>query len=95
MSSFAVVTEQLATAATAVTRTLATLDGAQRAVDGSAGAASGTPAAGAYEALVADAHRDLATLQSAMEDLSHALGRAAQTYQGTEDGVAGYYLRAR
>ncbi len=91
MTQFSVVTEELAAAGAAVTRSTADLGAARGAVGGSAGAAAGTPAAGAYEALVDDANRALTSLQSAVDDLSGALNRAASNYVATDGSVAACY----
>lgn len=84
MSSIQVTPEDLANASGAVTRPAADLARAAQAVNGSFALAQGTPAAGAYDALVSAASADVATLQTAVDDLSHALSRAAQNYQDTE-----------
>jgi hypothetical protein len=74
--------------------TASDLAAALAAVNGAGGAAAGTPAAGAYEALLGDADKVVASLRTATDDLSGALGRAAAAYAGTEQGVTACYLPA-
>jgi uncharacterized protein YukE len=88
MSWFQVEPESLATAAGSVKSSIADLAGARQAVNASAGAASGTPAAGAYEALIADARGHLDALQTAVEQLSQALNKASGNYTGAEDSAS-------
>ena len=95
MSEFQVTPEDLANASGAVTKPAADLATALRAVNGAAALASGTPVAGAYDALVSTASTDVATLQIAVDDLSHALSRAAQNYQHAESANTTSFGRIR
>ena len=72
MSAFQVTPAELSAASGAVERSAAELTGALSAVT-STGPAYGTPAAGAYDALVADAQRALVSAQSAVDGLASAL----------------------
>lgn len=91
MSTFRVTSEELASAGGAVRRSVGDLAGALATLRGSAGAAAGTPAAAAHEALVADAGQITEGLHVAVDDLGQCLGRAASVYAGTEQGVAACY----
>jgi hypothetical protein len=88
---FQVTPEELASAGGAVGRCSADLSGAQSMVSGSAGAAAGTPAAGACDALVADADGKLGNLRTAVEDLARALGQASSNYARTEQAITACY----
>lgn len=91
MTTFQVTPEELPTAAAAMTKTCADLGTAQGAVQKSAGAAAGTPAAAAYESLLGDAGRALTTSQTAVDDFSRALGRAASNYTSAENSATACY----
>jgi uncharacterized protein YukE len=98
MSWFQVEPESLATAAGSVKSSIADLGAARAAVYGTAGAAAGTPAAGAYETLMADARAQLETLQSAVDELSQALNKASGNYTGSDNSAAASFggpMRAR
>jgi uncharacterized protein YukE len=98
MSWFQVEPESLGTAAGSVKSSISDLAGARQAVNGTAGAASGTPAASAYETLIADARAQLETLQTAVEELSQALNKAAGNYTGSDNSAAASFggpMRAR
>jgi hypothetical protein len=95
MSEFQVTPEDLANASGAVTRPAGDLAKALQAVRGASADATGTPAAGALDGLVAAAGNDVATLQTAVEDLARALSRASQNYQHTETTNATPYGRIR
>jgi uncharacterized protein YukE len=98
MSRFQVETEALAGAATGVKSSIGDLDAARQAVAGSAGAAAGTPAAGAYETLLGDAARQLESLQHAVTELSQALNQAAGNYSSSDQASASGFggpMRAR
>lgn len=84
MSTFGVTPLELANAGTAVARGHGELAAAGPAVRATAGAAAGTPAAAACDALVDHATTMLTGLQTAVEDLSRALGKAAGNYQQAE-----------
>jgi hypothetical protein len=98
MSWFQVETEALVSAATGVKSSIADLGAARQAVAGTAGAATGTPAAGAYETLLGDAHRQLESLQNAATELSQALNQASSNYTSTDQASASGFggpMRAR
>jgi uncharacterized protein YukE len=98
MSWFQVETEGLVGAATGVKSTIADLGAARQAVSGSAGAAAGTPAAGAYETLLGDAGRQLQSLQTAVDELSQALNQAASNYTASDQSATAAFggpMRAR
>ncbi len=84
MSEFDVTPEDLANASGAVTKPAADLATALKAINNAAALAAGTPVAGAYDGLVSTASTDVATLQTAVDDLAHALKAAAQNYQNAE-----------
>jgi hypothetical protein len=91
MTTFRVQTEELLVAATAVTRTTADLGSAEAAVNGTSGAAAGTPAAGAYDALLGDANTTIKSLQTAVDGLSRALNTSATNYVTTDQSTAACY----
>ncbi len=91
MSTFQVTPAGLASAGSRLTAGCADLGAAESSVAQTAAAASGTPAAGANEALVADAQRVLRTLQTAAEDLGRALAQASSNYQAAETTNAACY----
>jgi Excreted virulence factor EspC, type VII ESX diderm len=91
MSFFQVTPEELAAAGGAVGRCSSDVDDAQAAVAATAGAAAGTPAAGACEALVADAGRTLESLRVSVEDLGRALNLASGNYARTEQSIRACY----
>lgn len=91
MSYFQVTPEELAAAGGAVGRCGSELSSARSAVSASAGAAAGTPAAAAYEALAGDAGRMIEHLQLAVEDLGRALNQASSNYARTEQSVRACY----
>ena len=98
MSWFQVEPEGLVNAGTAVKRSVAELTSARQAVAGSGSAATGTPAAAAYDALVADAGRQLERLQTAVDELSQALDQAASNYTSSDQSASAGYggpMRAR
>jgi uncharacterized protein YukE len=99
MSWFQVETEALVSAATGVKSSIADLGAARQAVSATAGAAAGTPAAGAYETLLGDANRQLESLQNAVSELSQALGQASSNYTSSDQASAGGFgggpMRAR
>jgi uncharacterized protein YukE len=99
MSWFQVETEALVSAATGVKSSIADLGAARQAVSATAGAATGTPAASAYEALLGDANRQLESLQNAVSELSQALNQASSNYtssdQSSANGFGGGPMRAR
>lgn len=98
MSTFQVETEALSGAATGVKSSIGDLDAARQAVAGTAGAAAGTPAAGAYETLIGDAAQQLESLQSAVTELSQALNQASANYTTSDQASASGYggpMRAR
>jgi uncharacterized protein YukE len=99
MSWFQVETEALVGAATGVKSSIADLGAARQAVAGTAGAAAGTPAAAAYETLLADANKQLESLQSAVTELSQALNQSASNYTASDQASAGGFgggpMRAR
>ncbi|HEY1507440.1 MAG TPA: type VII secretion target [Solirubrobacteraceae bacterium] len=88
MSWFQVETEGLVGASTGVKSSIADLDAARQAVSASAAAATGTPAAGAYDTLLGDANRQLQSLQNAVEELSQALNQAAANYTTSDQASA-------
>ncbi len=92
MSRFSVQTEQLVSASTSVSRSIVELDAAGTAVAGTAGAAAGTPAASAYDALAGDAGRAVEAMQASIEGLSGALSRAAANYVSADQWATGSYL---
>jgi uncharacterized protein YukE len=98
MSSFQVETEGLVGASTAVKSSISDLDAARQAVSASAGAAAGTPAAGAYDTLLGDCNRQLQSLQNAVDELSQALNQAAANYTSSDQASASGFggpMRAR
>ncbi len=95
MTYFRVETQELTAAGAAVARSITDLAGAMSAVRGAGGAAAGTPAAGAYEALTGDAGNTVTSLQTAVDDLSHALGQAAAAYAAAEQSATACYLPGR
>jgi len=98
MSTFQVETEALVVAATGVKSSISDLDAARAAVAGTAGAAAGTPAAGAYETLLGDANRQLESLQTAVTELSQALNQASSNYTASDQASASGFggpMRAR
>jgi hypothetical protein len=88
MSWFQVEPESLVTAASGVKRTIADLAAAREAVSGTAGAASATPAASAYETLIADARTQLQSLQMAVEELSQALDKSSANYTSSDNSAS-------
>jgi uncharacterized protein YukE len=99
MSWFQVETEALVGAATGVKSSIADLGAARQAVSATAGAAAGTPAAGAYETLLSDANRQLESLQNTVTELSQALNQASSNYTSSDQASAGGFgggpMRAR
>lgn len=91
MGYFQATPAELGAAGGAVARSLSDLTGAESAVSGSAGAAAGTPAAGACEALVSDAARTVQSLRVAVEDLGRALNQASSNYARTEQSISACY----
>jgi Excreted virulence factor EspC, type VII ESX diderm len=83
--------EELAAAGGTLGRCTADLDAAAGAVKASADAAAGTPVEGIYDRLAVDAGQVAASLQTAAEDLSRALGQAASNYSRTEQANAACY----
>lgn len=84
MSYFKVSTEALTSAASAVDRNARDVVGAERAASGSAGAAAGTPAAGAYDVFCSDAQRALGSVDLVAGGLSRALSEAAFVYMAAD-----------
>ena len=97
MSTFQVETEALTGAATGVKSSISDLDAARQAVAATAGAAAGTPAAGAYETLLGDAgrqarepperrHRALAGAQPGILELHHLRSGVRQRLRRPDAG---------
>jgi uncharacterized protein YukE len=96
MSYFQVEPAGLVSAGTAVKTSVSDLASALQSVNGSSAAAAGTPAAGAYETLVADAGRQVQSLQNAVDGLSQALDQAAANYTASDQSAtAAFGGRAR
>jgi uncharacterized protein YukE len=94
MPTFQVTPEELPRAAGVIARSIAELGATQAALVSSAAAADGTPAAGSYDALLADAKTAVSTLQTSVEALARALTQASANYQSTESGVASRFTPA-
>ena len=91
MSTFQVTPEELTAAGAVVARSVADLGAAEAAVNGTAGAAAGTPVAAAYDVLLGDARRTVQNLETVVDDLSRCLSRAAGNYSRTDGSVAACY----
>jgi hypothetical protein len=92
MSTFRVQTEELVSASSCVSRSMSDLGAAIAAVNSASGAASGTPAAAAYETLVGDGGVTVRSLQTAVEGLSTSLAQAASNYVAADQSATACYL---
>lgn len=88
MSRFQVITAELVAASAAVDSTASALDGGQASVSRAGGALAGTPAAGAYDALVGSLLTTTAGLSTASSGLAAGLITVANRYQQADDAAA-------
>ena len=79
--SLTVTPAELAAAGSVLGRDAGPLSSAASAVQGSSGAAEGTPAAGAYAALLSSAAKSLPTIETAVSGLGRGLTQAATNYE--------------
>lgn len=91
MPTFQVTPDELAAGGAVVVRGEADLTAACGRVAGTGQAAAGTPAAGAYEALLSDLSRTARTVGTSVQSLSSALNQAAQNYTRTEQSTTACY----
>ena len=88
MANFSVATESLTAASVLVAGAGQDVDGAQGSLQGTAGAADGTPAMMGYATFTGAAATALEGLHTAALDLSRALNTAAFAYQAADSAAA-------
>jgi len=88
MSRFRVITEELSTASLLVSLSGEDIAECRVAVAGSGGALDGTPAAGAFEALLESAHAACSGFSQVATELSGALAAASHAYEMSDQSAA-------